>query len=118
MSIASLTAAAVVSPVGPHATSHSGHFGTNLQSALGTGAAGAAGSIRSAHQTEPGRATPSTKRRHQQKGSDTTPDARTAAAQADPAIGSGQAPTQTPGQLLLSDLRRGLQAYGAVTSLG
>lgn len=121
MSIASLAPTAAASLAVPVATPSPSIFDADLRSALGSQTTGTGSALQSAHQTEPGRGTPaagSRRHHHRDHGSDTAPDLRTASGQAAPGTGNGQAPTQTSGQLLQSDLIRSLQAYGAVAWRG
>jgi hypothetical protein len=112
------------------AASGQGSFGRQLQSALaGQSTAGSGSTTATAYQTEPGRGAPGNAHHHRgHHASDTgatvangtTNGQTTASAQSgtggtSATNGAGQ---QTPGGLLLNDLMRGLQAYGATTSMG
>lgn len=124
MSIFGLTAAPAVPSLAAGASSAgsvAGGFGATLQSALAGQSTGSATPTRTAYQTEPGRGVSGGGRHHRHHtgpGSMDTTSSQTANAQGDPATSMGQASPRTAGGLLLSDMRRGLQAYGATTPVG
>jgi hypothetical protein len=112
--LAAVSAAQAASLAAPNAASNASAFAATLQTAEGATPA--------AYQTGSGRGTPGAGHRHHHHGHTSTVDAansgQASSGQTNQATGSGQAPTQAPGQLLLSDLMRGLQAYGATKSAG
>jgi hypothetical protein len=100
------------------ASSAASGFGATLQSALAGQTTKAADPTQTAYQTEPGRGASESGRHHRHhhgSGSMDTNGTQTAGAQGDAATSMGQASPHTSGGLLLSDMRRGLQAYGATT---
>ena len=131
MSIASLsttqvpqTLAAGTATTGP-ASSAQGPFGTQLQSLLAGQSSATSGATTTAYQTEPGRGTPGRAHRHHgHRASSTdanaangTENGQTTAGAQSGTGGTSGAGQQTPGGVLLNDLMRGLQAYGATTTL-
>lgn len=98
-----------------NAASAASGFAGSLQSALAGQATGASDATQAAYKTEPGRGIPSGGHRHHHHGGGSmdTSGTQTASAQDGTGNATGQATTQTSGGLLLSDMRRGLQAYGA-----
>ena len=102
------------------AASAASGFGGSLQSALAGQTTGAGDAAQTAYKTEPGRGVPSGGHRHHHhgRGSMDTSGTQTAGAQGGAGITTNQATTKTSGGLLLSDMRRGLQAYGATVKVG
>ncbi len=134
MSIASPSTTQVPQPLAAGtATSASaspaqGAFGAQLQSLLGGQTSAANGTTATAYQTEPGRGTPGKAHRHHghhASGTDTNAANGTENGQAVAGAQSGASGTggvggtgqQTAGGVLLNDMMRGLQAYGATTTL-
>jgi hypothetical protein len=101
-------------PTNPFATSSitavSGSaFDASLQSSL-SAQASANSTTQSAYKTEQGRGAPGGRHHHHHG------DAGSSTQAADPS--ASQSTPQSAGDFLASDLKRGLQAYGATTSLG
>jgi len=118
------TRAASATPTTP-ASSAQGPFSAQLQS-LRTGQPSAGSSTtQSAFQTEPRRGAPGTAHHHHGRNASSidsnaatgTENAQTSAAAQSGAGGPGSAGQQTKGGVLLNDMMRGLQAYGATTML-
>ena len=120
MSIASLTASAVPLPsVASAATTPTGGaFGATLRNAMAGPSTEAGGPAQTAYRTEPGRGTPSGGHRHHHVHRGRESDATGIATAQDPSATGSAAPGQTSGGLLLSDMMRGLQAYGATIAVG
>lgn len=135
MSIASVTAPSVPSPsvpvpsvllgtTGPAtmAASTAGAFGATLQTTMAGQSAGDSDPLRTAYQTEPGRGTPGSAHRHHHHldggASDATGTATAQGESGTAATATAAANSQTSGELLLSDMLRGLQAYGATIPVG
>jgi hypothetical protein len=124
MSIFGLTATPAVPSLAAGtstASAATGGFRATLQSALAGQSTNAAKPTQTAYQTEPGRGVSGSGRHHRHHngaGSMDTSSTQTASAQGNPATSMGHALPQSTGGLLLSDMRRGLQAYGATIPAG
>jgi hypothetical protein len=131
MSIASLSTTQVPQPLAAGAaaaapaSSAQGPFGTQLQSLLGGQSSATSDATATAYQTEPGRGTPAKAHHHRghhasstdASAANGTANGQTTASAQSGASGASGAGQQTPGGVLVNDLMRGLQAYGATTTL-
>jgi hypothetical protein len=114
--------AASKTPLGAAATSASqaqGAFGAQLQSLMGGQSSATSGAVTAAHQAHPARGTPGRAYHHRSHHASSTDanvadDTARAGTWTGAAGGTGQ---QAPGRVLLNDMMRGLQAYGATTTL-
>ena len=96
-----------------------GAFGTQLQSLLAGQSSTGGSAAPTAYQTEPGRGTPDRVHHHHGHHASGT-DANAADGMENgqsTASAQGGTSHKTPGGLLLTDLMRGLRAYGATTTL-
>ncbi len=134
MSIASLSAtqvpqnlAAGAATTAP-ASSAQGPFGTQLQSLLAGQSSASSSATTTAYQTEPGRGTPGKAHHHHghhasgtdanaANGTENGPTTAVAQTATGGTSGTNSTGQQTPRGVLLSNLMRGLQAYGATTTL-
>ncbi len=112
-------------------SAQAGAFGAQVQSWLASQSAAAGTATQSASLTEPGRATPGAGHHRRRQSSSTeanaangispglSPSANATASAGGSANGATGAGTtqQSPGSLLLNDMMRGLQAYGATSRL-
>jgi hypothetical protein len=116
MNIASLGSAQMAQTVAAGSTFGTpGSFGTDLQSLLSGQTA--LGATQSASVTEPGRGVPEATHRHRHSGSTDGGQPATDMGNSQTAATSAGGSQQSAGGLLVGDMMRGLQAYGATTSV-
>jgi hypothetical protein len=112
MNIAALGSSQVAQTVAAGSTfGTAGSFGAMVPGQSGSGAA------QSASTTEPGRGVPGSMPHHHHRGSTDGGQPATDSGGSQTASASGGGSQQGPGGLLLGDMMRGLQAYGATTSV-
>jgi hypothetical protein len=135
MSIAGLGTLQTAHPIitsAAAASSAQGGFGAQVQAWMASQSSASSGATQSASLTEPGRATPGAARHHHAQspstdantadGTSNNPSGPASSASLGKTANTGAGATsstgqQTPGGLLLNDMMRGLQAYGATSSI-
>jgi hypothetical protein len=118
------TLAASATPTTP-ASSAQGPFSVQLQSRLAGQSSAGSSATQSAFQTDPRRGAPGKAHRHHGRNASSTDSnaatgtetSQASATAQSGASGPGSTGQQTKGGVLLSDMMRGLQAYGATTTL-